>query len=391
MLDEISRSAGRTTAELTRRDVARGLLTVPAVEALERLAELRRELADAGSPLSEVFWASAEQILASIMEKRATVGEVRQWLEATGSEPTHLIPAELFVWPDEDERGPVATELHAQLVSHLAALVADGTIDPDRLLAGDRDALASYRQIQLDWLHTPLPDGQEPAHAIADEDADEFLAEWEEAEADALELLEELLAELPARTCPEDELRAACERIRDRLATDEPLAQVVRVAGGLAGPELPGDDRELWLSLAAGVVTQQDAPPESALDVDSLVAWSMLEHPDWIAAVVTLARGGPGRPADAGSLAEAATTFEFEAGDDEAEEEEEVDDEEVDDDPWSEEDREVGKEQLQLGFTTVVRLWQLLGAVDGTERLTDLGWWGLPEALRRAWQPVEPS
>jgi hypothetical protein len=27
----------------------------------------------------------------------------------------------------------------------------------------------------------------------------------------------------------------------------------------------------------------------------------------------------------------------------------------------------------------------VLGAIDSDDRLTSLGWWGLPEAMRRAW------
>lgn len=41
----------------------------------------------------------------------------------------------------------------------------------------------------------------------------------------------------------------------------------------------------------------------------------------------------------------------------------------------------------RVGFGVVVRLWRLLGTVDENECLTELGWWGLPEALDRAWRP----
>jgi hypothetical protein len=30
-------------------------------------------------------------------------------------------------------------------------------------------------------------------------------------------------------------------------------------------------------------------------------------------------------------------------------------------------------------------MWSVLGAIDEDDRLTALGWWGLPEAMRRAW------
>jgi hypothetical protein len=36
-------------------------------------------------------------------------------------------------------------------------------------------------------------------------------------------------------------------------------------------------------------------------------------------------------------------------------------------------------------FLPVTSLWQVLGAIDEDERLTPLGWWGLPEAMLRVW------
>ena len=38
-------------------------------------------------------------------------------------------------------------------------------------------------------------------------------------------------------------------------------------------------------------------------------------------------------------------------------------------------------------FLPVTSLWQVLGAIDDDERLTSLGWWGLPEAMLRVWAP----
>lgn len=36
-------------------------------------------------------------------------------------------------------------------------------------------------------------------------------------------------------------------------------------------------------------------------------------------------------------------------------------------------------------FSTVESRWQAIGALDEQQRLTALGWWGLPEALLRTW------
>jgi hypothetical protein len=40
-------------------------------------------------------------------------------------------------------------------------------------------------------------------------------------------------------------------------------------------------------------------------------------------------------------------------------------------------------------FLPVASLWQVLGAIDDDERLTALGWWGLPEAMLRVWTPSD--
>jgi hypothetical protein len=39
-------------------------------------------------------------------------------------------------------------------------------------------------------------------------------------------------------------------------------------------------------------------------------------------------------------------------------------------------------------FLPVTSLWRVLGAIDDDERLTALGWWGLPEAMLRVWAPT---
>ena len=38
-------------------------------------------------------------------------------------------------------------------------------------------------------------------------------------------------------------------------------------------------------------------------------------------------------------------------------------------------------------FLPVTSLWQVLGVIDDDERLTPLGWWGLPGAMLRIWAP----
>lgn len=364
---------GRSTSDLTRRDVVRSLLAVPANEAIGVLPGLRRDLVAAGNPLSAEFWAAAEQTLTAAAAGSVTAGEVRRWLQATGSEPIDLFPAQGFVWPDEDERGPVAAQMHAALVSHLERLVADAAIDPDRLLEGDPQAWTAYEQVQLTWLETPLPDGREPRWAIVDEHDEEFLAECDAADARARAALTALLADTPPRPRPDAALSEACARVRPLLTQEGRPHELLRVAGGIDPTAAPDDDEELWLALAAGVVTYDDEPTPG-LDHDVWAAWMTLAHPEWVAAVVTLVRHGPGSPADPHVLARHVVEFEFEAdaGD-------EVADTDTDDDLTV----------LTDGFGPVVALWSALGAVDAEARLTPLGWWGLPEALTVAWTRAE--
>ncbi|MEO7193380.1 MAG: hypothetical protein ABIZ05_00930 [Pseudonocardiaceae bacterium] len=156
--------AYRPAAELTRRDVARLLLSVPAAEALTTLPGLRHELLAARHTFSTSFWSSAESILRRITEGSATVGEVHGWLEATGTEPTTIIG--LYVWDDEPARTPLAQELHDLLVTHLEECLTAAQIDPDRLLANDPAATQKYRQLQEHWLTTPLPNGRIPMHDL---------------------------------------------------------------------------------------------------------------------------------------------------------------------------------------------------------------------------------
>jgi len=141
--DRVAELAARPLSELTRRDVALSLLTVPSADALGSLPGIRRGLLAAGNPLSAVFWSSAEAILHKINDSDATVGDVRTWLEATGTEPNGIIG--LHVWDDQSERSQLAAEMHTRLVSHLEDQLAAGEIDPDLLSAAD-PAACRYEQ-----------------------------------------------------------------------------------------------------------------------------------------------------------------------------------------------------------------------------------------------------
>jgi len=51
------------------------------------------------------------------------------------------------------------------------------------------------------------------------------------------------------------------------------------------------------------------------------------------------------------------------------------------------EDDEYDDLTMESLFLPVSSLWRVLGAIDDDERLTALGWWGLPEAMLRVWAP----
>lgn len=167
-------------------------------------------------------------------------------------------------------------------------------------------------------------------------DADEEVAD---------SVLVEVMEEVGERPCPTGPLSTACATARSGITGGDAAWAEMATAAGCDASALP-DDEELWLALATGVAAH---PPGPAAE---------LGVTEWLAAVAALTLWGPGTQADAESLAQLAS--------------------EADEKP-----EETGP--LVAAFVPVVERWSALGAVDATERLTALGWWGLPEAQRRAW------
>ena len=413
--DQIAELAARPLSGLTRRDVALALLAVPADDALAGLPGIRRGLLAAGNPLSAAFWASAEKTLQLIEDGDATIGDVRAWLQATGTEPNGIIG--LHVWEDQSERSELAEEMHTRLVTHLEDRLAAGDIDPDALASGDPAALRGYTQLQERWMTTPLPDGRVPMDALLDEQDEEFLAEWDAADAEALSVLDALLAKVGDRPVPAEELGQACAKLREIIAAPGWPAELLIECGGLDPDDLPADDTELWLTLAAGVASpmgndddwdpdaedvlgddelDEEEPSETESAIASICA---IDHFDWLAVTSAIATGGPGTSASAADLAAYVRDFDPDDEDDTAEVVEiaveideagditEIDLEEID---FDEDDLEPFDElSMESLFLPVTTLWQVLGAIDADDRLTPLGWWGLPEAMRQVWAPVE--
>ena len=120
-----------------------------------------------------------------------------------------------------------------------------------------------------------------------------------------------------------------------------------------------------------------------------MAAICAIDHFDWLAVITALAEGGPGTSASAAELAAYVRDYDPEYPEAGEEDDRESDEDELrgefdEQDDDVEEFDELGMEGLFLPVTT---LWHVLGAIDDDDCLTPLGWWGLPEAMRRVWAP----
>jgi hypothetical protein len=420
--DRIAELAGRPLGELRRRDVAIALLSVTSDDALTSLPSIRRGLLAAGNPLSAAFWESAETILNKIKDHEATFGDVHGWLEATGTEPTGIIG--LHVWEEPSQRSPLQEEMHTRLVSYLEERLVAGEIDPDKLVTGDAEARREYMALQERWMTTPLPDGRVPMTVLLDEQDEAFLADWAAADAEAMSALRSMLETVGERPLPAAELRAAATRLREDIARPGWPGQMLVSFSGRNADSLPSDDVELWLTLATSVASPQGDPlseedkefaramewaddedldfgdadgshddgAEDGLDEMSaaMAAVCALDHFDWLAVMSALVTGGPGTPASAADLARYVRDFDpgEVAGLDEDEDDyefETFDSADLEDEDDAEEFDDFDELSIEGLFLHVTAMWSVLGAIDEDDRLTPLGWWGLPEAMQRAW------
>ena len=367
-------------------------------DALGSLPGIRRGMLAAGNPLSAVFWSSAEAILHKIDDGAATVGDVRTWLEATGTEPNGIIG--LHVWDDQSERSQLAAEMHTRLVSHLEERLAAGEIDPDLLAVADPAACRAHIEVQERWMTSALPDGRVPMDALLDEKDEEFLAEWDAADAEALTATQALLDRVGDRPLPREDLRRAGARLRQDIARPGWPGGLLIECSGLRPKDLPADDTELWLRLAVGVASPQGpddwgGPGQDDGEADEteseLAAICAIDHFDWLAAITALAEGGPGTAASAADLAAYVRDYDPEDPEDPDDGAlgAEPGDEDGEDEPggFLADDDEFDDLTMEGLFLPVTSLWQVLGAIDDDERLTPLGWWGLPEAMLRVWAP----
>ena len=237
-----------------------------------------------------------------------------------------------------------------------------------------------------------VPVGRVPMDVLLDEKDEEYMAEWDAADAEALAAIGELLDQVGDRPLPAADLQAAAGRLREHIARPGWPGQLLVECGGMRPENLPADDAELWLRLAAGVASPEgleewsvpdEAEGELSETDSAIAAICAIDHFDWLAVITALAEGGPGTSASAADLAGYVRDYDPDGAELDGDDEDEDDYDLADLDEDAEFD-ELGMEGL---FLPVTSLWQVMGAIDDDDCLTPLGWWGLPEAMRRVWAP----
>lgn len=195
-----------------------------------------------------------------------------------------------------------------------------------------------------------------------DEDLEEFLRAWDEADRAAAAVLCSALEDFRGQPEPTEALAAVADGVRKGLRKRSHPFGWIRKAAGLRDEPFPDSDVELMLRCAEGTISPRD---DTGLDPEEEATVATLEHADWLGAVVSVVRGGPGANASPHALVEGIRTCP------EVELESDLDlDEET---------------HLETAFWILALPWEVLGLIDRDQRLTPLGAWILPRALARAW------
>jgi hypothetical protein len=189
-------------------------------------------------------------------------------------------------------------------------------------------------------------------------DDDELVESLDEEDGRAVALLREALPELGGLPEPAA-LRHAAIDLRRRLLSRDPLLRPVAQANGWSR-RLPRDDRQLWIEAAGALIAIKNDPGLSAEEQSLLMT---LDHADLLGAVVGAVRAGARSHAGPRHLVSHIDSCPEVEG-------------EVDED-----DRSL----IEAAFDLLVPVWQVVGALDAEQRLTELGVWGLPKALAWAW------
>jgi hypothetical protein len=191
--------------------------------------------------------------------------------------------------------------------------------------------------------------------------ADEgLLAQWRAFETQLVDVMRSSLPALRGVEQPTALVEASAEAVRAGIRESvSPFAEAASVAD-LGPDEL---DRIGDLDLVSSIATAWFEPVPDMRDGhqleisdDELAQAASLEHTDLLRVIVILATEGPGSPASANTLAKLVDI----------------------DDP---DDRDL----VRGAFANFVTVWQAMGVVDASARLTALGHWLLPRAFARRW------
>lgn len=204
------------------------------------------------------------------------------------------------------------------------------------------------------------PDG--PDDIDLDEDLEEFLEAWDGADRDAAMVLCSALDNFRGQPPPSDALAAVAARMRDGLRERSHPFGWIRKAAGLEEEPLPNSDVELVLRCNAATISPRE---ETGLDPGEEAILISLEHADWLGAIISVVREGPGADASPDALTNGART---------CPEVEMASDLDLDDEA-----------HLETALWILVSPWHALGLTDRDQRLTAVGAWILPRALARAW------
>lgn len=197
-----------------------------------------------------------------------------------------------------------------------------------------------------------------PLDLLDSMDEDAVVESLDAADSHAVELLREALPELSGQSEPAVLRRAAVD-LRRRLLSRDPVLRPVARANGWSR-RLPPDDRQLWIETAGALIAINNDTGLSAEEESLLMT---LDHADLVGAVLGAVRAGVGSPAGSRQLASHIDSCPEVHGD-------------VDED-----DRRL----IEAAFDMLVPVWQVVGALDAEQRITELGRWGLPRALAWAW------
>lgn len=211
------------------------------------------------------------------------------------------------------------------------------------------------------YVNAERPPPDEPDDDL-DEDLEAFLEAWDEADREAAAILCNALGHLRGHPAPDKALAATAAGLRDGLRERHHPFAWIRSAAGLETEPFPDDDMELVLRCAAATISPRE---ETGLDPEEEATLLSLEHADWLGAIVSVVRRGPGADASPEALAagisscpevQLAADFDFEDA-----------------------------AHLETAFWILALPWEVLGLTDRDHRLTALGTWALPRALARAW------